>query len=63
MKQRQKLFVFVAVMGFSCSLVQAQKRSHVDPCFDKAKAQVELNDCAAREARQADTEMNHIYQQ
>jgi uncharacterized protein YecT (DUF1311 family) len=33
-----------------------------DPCWKTAMAQSELNHCAALDAREADTELNHVYQ-
>jgi uncharacterized protein YecT (DUF1311 family) len=62
MKQHTKFLMFVTVMGFTCSTVRAQKPSRANPCFNTANTQMALDVCAGKEAKQADLEMNRIYQ-
>lgn len=50
------LFLLVAV---SPLIAQAS----ADSCFEKAQTQAQLNDCAFNAWKQADIELNHLYQQ
>ncbi len=57
--------LFCALVAFAAtehSSAQQRKSATAQPCED-ARTQLEMNECADREYRKADAELNRVYQQ
>jgi uncharacterized protein YecT (DUF1311 family) len=50
----------IALLLFVSTSVVSQSKEN--PCWKKAMAQSEMNHCASEDARAADAELNHVYQ-
>src|SRR5579864_6143651 len=53
----------VVVVVLTALFSSAQDSPQYSACIDKAKAQMEMNECAGKEDARVDTAMNKVYQQ
>jgi uncharacterized protein YecT (DUF1311 family) len=52
----------VCAVNLSASAQRKKSTTEANPC-DEARTQVEMNECADREYKKADAELNRVYQQ
>jgi uncharacterized protein YecT (DUF1311 family) len=53
--------VVLLFLALAFSAGQSKKKIAKHSCWDTAKTQAELNDCAATDAQKADAELNRVY--